>query len=736
VHQFALERSAGDQSLALELTEVAFLDAAHEPAAYPGGDPTSWVCEMASRRLAGYRGGTPGHQSLSEDDADERAHTVALVETLPPDDISVLSMRYLDGLSVYDIATTVGLPESAVEAALARAGVESGDALPDRDAVHRVRWALRAREAAARFPPNRVEDLFDELVAIVSAPADEPHVGAGHRVHHSRRRRWRAALVYAVGLAILGTVVVAVRPSPPPSALEIVLAARRRYPSLSGFEAEVVRRTGVGATQAETVRRIRFHDATRWRSTVVSSTVEGSAGFSAADGSSLATSSERTTVTRVTALAEEEPETLAAIATGGMDALLHSLPLDNAALRRDCTAGDDGFILEREVATISCPASATHLSIDHETGLVLAASSGRGASSVRLTARRFQPEAAVPASIGGLSATERTRARWVGVGPPPPRYRVAAGPGVVEVRVAAAGAGPMTAGEDRLFVIGWTQVPVAGAPPQRLVRVDTATRRAVWNVRVNAYADSVASASDVLWVAGSDGHTAFLERRDAVSGKPLGAAIHRPGVTGTVVAAGDQVWFTASAPRTGAATPADGTLLRIDPTTGEVAASVAVPGLTAVAPVIDGGMVWVVARGPELQAVGIDTATARAMTRVPLAEQPSAIDVEAGTVWAAVVDPTEGVGGHLLGVPVASNRATRRIEVGPIPIALRVEPGVLWVVTQGDSRVASIDLRTGAPTTSVLLGGTGARGLARVGAELWVADFREGVVRAVQAPTR
>ena len=190
----------------------------------------------------------------------------------------------------------------------------------------------------------------------------------------------------------------------------------------------------------------------------------------------------------------------------------------------------------------------------------------------------------------------------------------------------------------------------------------------------------------------------------------LGAAPTR------LVAATDAVWVL---------TPADTSLVRIDPAANQVVATIGVgraPGAMTVA----GGLVWVALPGGglgridpasnrptlvpvarcctgELAAgqgalwvanhedgtlVRVDPATGRVAARIPLPEtagqRPHRVAVGEGAVWATSASPRRGTANLLWRVDPSSNQVTGTLDLGPtsaggIPNSVAAGNGAVWV---------------------------------------------------------
>jgi len=135
VYRYLAARCGGDDALAEELTQQTFVEAIRHRDRFDGrSDVVTWMCAIGRNKLVDHfrRHGREvrRHERLISDhveapDAPWRAaETRDAVETamaqLPSDQRLALLFRYLDGLSVREVARAIGRSEKATESLLAR----------------------------------------------------------------------------------------------------------------------------------------------------------------------------------------------------------------------------------------------------------------------------------------------------------------------------------------------------------------------------------------------------------------------------------------------------------------------------------------------------------------------------------------------------------------------------------------------------------------------------------------
>jgi RNA polymerase sigma-70 factor (ECF subfamily) len=137
VYGFVLGRVGGDTELAEDITANAFLEAVRARASFDGrSDPVTWICSIARNRLIDhYRrverdrirhlrlvvgdltSGSP--EALGE--VEDRDAVLSILGALPDIERAALTLRYLDGYGVDEVARLIGRSLTATESLLHRA---------------------------------------------------------------------------------------------------------------------------------------------------------------------------------------------------------------------------------------------------------------------------------------------------------------------------------------------------------------------------------------------------------------------------------------------------------------------------------------------------------------------------------------------------------------------------------------------------------------------------------------
>jgi RNA polymerase sigma-70 factor (ECF subfamily) len=137
VYGYVYARSGGDIEVAEDVTQQSFLQAIRHWQTFDGrSDPVTWICSIARNKLTDhYREqerqrrrqlrmvvGEIGSESPAPDRAvGDRDAIVAALRQLPAIERTALVLRYLDDLSVREVAQMLGRSVDATDALIRRA---------------------------------------------------------------------------------------------------------------------------------------------------------------------------------------------------------------------------------------------------------------------------------------------------------------------------------------------------------------------------------------------------------------------------------------------------------------------------------------------------------------------------------------------------------------------------------------------------------------------------------------
>jgi hypothetical protein len=220
-------------------------------------------------------------------------------------------------------------------------------------------------------------------------------------------------------------------------------------------------------------------------------------------------------------------------------------------------------------------------------------------------------------------------------------------------------------------------------------------------IRLDPGITDVASSAGSVWVVDGTGVTRLDAETDRIA-----ARIDVPGTGdhGSIALGEGSVWVTAPE-RRGDGT--SGNLVRIDPATNQVTATVRVGGpISGVG--IGGGWVWVTRpeTGPG-SLIRVDPGTGRVVDERPVGTSPGPPVYAEGYVWVASTDE---------GVSKVDPVSGRVIDVLRIPPVETAADGSLWAV--GDDSVVRLDPESGAALATIAV--ERAVHVATAGTTLWV----------------
>lgn len=271
----------------------------------------------------------------------------------------------------------------------------------------------------------------------------------------------------------------------------------------------------------------------------------------------------------------------------------------------------------------------------------------------------------------------------------------------------------------------------AGNGMDSLVAIDPGTARITRGLGTEDLWSNLALTDGGFWTAGAD----LVLRVDARTGRPDSIPLPGGSHPGDLVLAEGSIWV---------ATNGDGKVLRIDPASRSVIASIQVGETMSMDNPLrlaaGGGAIWVltlfgdenlhridpatntvtgsvddVGDGTVGVAFGegsvwvagvhdgtiyrVDPATLEVLARIPVDKRPVAVAVGEGAVWVGKLGD-----GTVDRIDPATNRVTATFPVGGEPASLTVAFGSVWVLNRGNDSLGRIDPQTNELNASVPLG--------------------------------
>ena len=258
-----------------------------------------------------------------------------------------------------------------------------------------------------------------------------------------------------------------------------------------------------------------------------------------------------------------------------------------------------------------------------------------------------------------------------------------------------------------------------------LVRIDTSANRVAARIHIGPHASHVVLKGGFAWVTDDLGGT--LISVDTVTNR-VGKQIPmrpRPELRPiAIVADAGSIWVPLATNNENISKPHDppSQLVRVDASTGEVLATISVPGIAAGVEV-GGGAVWVVSTLNPIAVYRIDP-TAKVITAtIDTGHTPSgAMAYLDPYLWVANQD------GDLTRIDSRTNRATSFTIGSPEWPALVAQGQAIWISAPLDNIVARFDPATGAISRTVPTGGSRPQIFAFLGNDMWVANYIDGTL--------
>ncbi len=266
-------------------------------------------------------------------------------------------------------------------------------------------------------------------------------------------------------------------------------------------------------------------------------------------------------------------------------------------------------------------------------------------------------------------------------------------------------------------VFAFDAIFVTESTSKALARIDPATNRVTQIASLPHTPHAIDATSDALWITGSDAPVIMrvVPGADPAHTKTTTFPI---ATTAAEIAVGDgAVWVTA--PKTNA-------LLRIDPTTNQVVATIAV-GSAPDALVVDADGVWVANRLSAGTVTQVDPTTNKVVATIPVGKSPDQVTSGAGSVWA--VNPGDGTVSR---IDAKTARVAASISVGGQPKSVLFGAGAIWVSMTSGAQVLRIDPTTNTVTDTLTVGANPEHGAVGAGG-IWIVSHGDDTVARITA---
>ena len=172
-----------------------------------------------------------------------------------------------------------------------------------------------------------------------------------------------------------------------------------------------------------------------------------------------------------------------------------------------------------------------------------------------------------------------------------------------------------------------------------------------------------------------------------------------------------------------------GTVVRVDPESGAIAASIAV-GARPEGPAAGSGAVWVPNWASD-SISRIDTQSTQVVATIPVGRGPSDVAVNATSVWVAN-EKSHSVSR----IDATTNHVTATIVTGGRPVAIAASEGAVWVEDFGTNRIWRIDPRTNQVVATIRIDqGRHLIAIAPDGGAVWVSNSQDRSVSRIDPST-
>jgi hypothetical protein len=176
------------------------------------------------------------------------------------------------------------------------------------------------------------------------------------------------------------------------------------------------------------------------------------------------------------------------------------------------------------------------------------------------------------------------------------------------------------------------------------------------------------------------------------------------------------------------ATYGDDTITRIDTATNQITDLIVVANAAPVGLAYDFGNVWVTAEA-QGKVYPIDPTTRKVGTPVATVPAPEGVATGAGALWVAHYGHAGQADGVLSRIDSASGQVVRTIPVGTNPLWVAFGGGFVWVAMSGEPTIVQVGPATNAVIGRVTVSGP-SEGIAASGHSVWVVQPNEAGLSA------
>lgn len=259
---------------------------------------------------------------------------------------------------------------------------------------------------------------------------------------------------------------------------------------------------------------------------------------------------------------------------------------------------------------------------------------------------------------------------------------------------------------------------VANSHDWAISKVDAATNSVLstFDLPLSGIAglQALASTEGAIWAA--------VGFRDANGNELPGSVLRLDPASGQVIATvalAMDPWDMATSPGALWVTSyMDDTITRIDTATNQITNKIVLVGSGPMGIAFDFGSLWVTA-ADQAKVYRIDPVTYQVAATIATVAAPVGLTTGAGAVWVTNYGTENQPDGLLTRIDPATNQVVRTVPVGGNPLVVAYGGGFVWVPLQGEPTVVQVSATSSAVQARVTLGGK-PHGIAATDTSVWV----------------